>query len=94
MSNKLESIADAKEEEKEKEDKENSEETIKSDDEIPNNDIEEEPSFSLNITKKPDIEIKPLSMTEVLSIKRNNPFLKSGNSPTAKGIIIMFFYFN
>lgn len=89
LSNKLESIADIKEEEKEKniENRDNNDENInKSDDEsLIDNDVEE---LSLNITKKPDIEIKPLSMTEVLSIKRNNPFLKSGNSPATKGIII------
>lgn len=87
LSNKLESIADTKEEEKEKNienrDK-NDENTNKSDDEsLIDNDVEE---LSLNIIKKPDIEIKPLSMTEALSIKRNNPFLKSGNSPGTKGL--------
>ncbi|XP_076237790.1 WD repeat and HMG-box DNA-binding protein 1 [Calliopsis andreniformis] len=87
LSNKLESIADTKEEEKEKETEsnDNNEEKIKSDDEEPDNDVEDLP-FSLNIQKKPDVEIKPLSMTEALSMKRNNPFLKSGNSPTTKGL--------
>lgn len=89
LSNKLESIADIKEEEKEKniENKDKNETINKSDDEsLIDNDVEE---FSLNIIKKPDIEIKPLSMTEALSIKRNNPFLKSGNSPGTKGTIII-----
>lgn len=90
LSNKLESIADIKEEEKEKniENRDNDDENInKSDDEsLIDNDVEE---LSLNIIKKPDIEIKPLSMTEALSIKRNNPFLKSGNSSGTKGIIII-----
>lgn len=89
LSNKLESIADIKEEEKEKniENKDKNETINKSDDEsLIDNDVEE---FSLNIIKKPDIEIKPLSMTEALSIKRNNPFLKNGNSPGTKGTIII-----
>ncbi|XP_060817522.1 WD repeat and HMG-box DNA-binding protein 1 [Bombus pascuorum] len=88
LSNKLESIADIKVEEKKEdiENNDNNDEHInKSDDEELNNDIEE-PTPSLTITKKPDIEIKPLSMTESLSIRRSNPFLKSGNSPATKGL--------
>ncbi|XP_043253112.1 WD repeat and HMG-box DNA-binding protein 1 [Colletes gigas] len=87
LSNKLESIIDAKEneKEKEKEDEDTNVDDIKSDDEFLSNDIEE-PTLSLNIQKKPDVEIKPLSMTEALSMKRNNPFLKSGNSPASKGL--------
>ncbi|XP_054000831.1 WD repeat and HMG-box DNA-binding protein 1 [Hylaeus anthracinus] len=87
LSNKLESIADMREEEKEKE-KENQDtntDGIKSDDEFLNNDIEE-PTISLTIQKKPDVEIKPLSMADALSMKRSNPFLKSGNSPATKGL--------
>ncbi|XP_029056611.2 WD repeat and HMG-box DNA-binding protein 1 isoform X1 [Osmia bicornis bicornis] len=86
LSNKLESIADIKEEEKEKEveNKNNDEEEIKSDDEPLDNDLNA--STILLPIKKPDIEIKPLSMNETLSMKRNNPFLKSGNSPTIKGL--------
>lgn len=90
LSNKLESIADTKEEEKEKEmeNKDNDDENInKSDDEELDNDIKES-TLSLFITKKPDIEIKPLSMSEALSQKRSNPFLKSANSPATKGIIV------
>ena len=87
LSNKLESIADTKGEEKEneKKDKDSDKNDIKSDEEVLDNDVEE-PTISLNIQKKVDIEIKPLSMTEALSIKRSNPFLKIGNSPTAKGL--------
>ena len=95
LSNKLESIADTNEEGKgnEKENKDSDKNDIKSDDEILDNDVEE-PTISLNIQKKVDVEIKPLSMTEALSIKRINPFLKSGNSPTAKGIISCSFHLN
>ncbi|KAK1131589.1 hypothetical protein K0M31_017882 [Melipona bicolor] len=88
LSNKLESIADMKEEEKEKEkeSKDNDDENVnKSDDEELNNDIKES-TLSLSITKKPDIEIKPLSMSEALSLKRSNPFLKNVNSPATKGL--------
>ncbi|XP_076276688.1 WD repeat and HMG-box DNA-binding protein 1 [Lasioglossum baleicum] len=88
LSNKLESIADVKEEEKEKEQEvtnDNDIEESKSEDEVQNDEFEES-TISLAIQKKPDVEIKPLSMNEALSIKRNNPFLKSGNSPSNKGL--------
>lgn len=86
LSKKLESIADTKEKEKEKgEENKDTNTDIKSDDEFLNNDIEE-PTLSLIIQKKPDLEIKPLSMADALSMKRNNPFLKSGNSPAIKGL--------
>lgn len=95
LSNKLESIADTRAEEKEneKEKKDGDKNDIKSDEEVLDNDVEE-PTISLNIQRKVDVEIKPLSMTEALSIKRSNPFLKSGNSPTTKGIIYCFFHLN
>ncbi|CAK9804293.1 WD repeat and HMG-box DNA-binding protein 1 [Anthophora quadrimaculata] len=97
LSNKLETIADTKETEKgkgnenenknknESENNDNCNEDVKSDDEPLDNDIKES-TFSLTIAKKPDIEIKPLSISAALSIKRNNPFLKDGNSPTTKGL--------
>ncbi|XP_076761304.1 WD repeat and HMG-box DNA-binding protein 1 isoform X2 [Xylocopa sonorina] len=88
LSNKLESIADTKQEENEKENENvnnDNEDINKNDDELVDNDIEES-TLSLNVTKKSDVEIKPLSMNEALSIKRNNPFLKSGNSPATKGL--------
>lgn len=94
LSKKLESIADTKEKEKEKgEENKDTNTDIKSDDEFLNNDIEE-PTLSLIIQKKPDLEIKPLSMADALSMKRNNPFLKSGNSPAIKGIVIIFDLFH
>lgn len=94
LSNKLESIVDTKEEEKEKEveNKNNDEEGIKSDDELLDNDLDT--STALLPIKKPDIEIRPLSMSETLSMKRNNPFLKTENSPTLKGMIIIFCLFH
>ncbi|XP_012148705.2 WD repeat and HMG-box DNA-binding protein 1 [Megachile rotundata] len=86
LSNKLETIADIKEEEKKNEvENKNNDEDLKSDEEEPlDNDLNE--STVLLTIKKPDIEIKPLSMNETLSMKRSNPFLKSGNSPTVKGL--------
>lgn len=87
LSNKFESIADTKEEgnEMEKVNQENGNEDIKNDNDMLDNDIKES-TISLTLNKKPDVEIKPLSMSEALSMKRSNPFLKSGNSPTTKGI--------
>ncbi|KZC07659.1 PREDICTED: WD repeat and HMG-box DNA-binding protein 1 [Dufourea novaeangliae] len=89
LSNKLESIADKRDEENKKEqeteNKDNDIDEGKSDDEVQNNEIEE-PTISLSVQKKPEVEIKPLSMSEALSLKRSNPFLKSGNSLATKGL--------
>ncbi|XP_033334142.2 WD repeat and HMG-box DNA-binding protein 1 isoform X2 [Megalopta genalis] len=89
LSNKLESIADVKEDEKEmmqaEVTKDNDIEETKSDDEVKNDEIEES-TISLTSQKKPDVEIKPLSISESLSMRRSNPFLKSGNSLEIKGL--------
>ncbi|XP_014610650.1 PREDICTED: WD repeat and HMG-box DNA-binding protein 1-like [Polistes canadensis] len=84
---KLESIADIKEkqEEEEKEEKENNDQNgTKNGDEI----IEDTEELFLTpvVNKKSDIEIRPLSMTETLSMRRSNPFLKTTTS-TSTGLI-------
>ncbi|OAD56165.1 WD repeat and HMG-box DNA-binding protein 1 [Eufriesea mexicana] len=73
------SIVDIREEEKENEMeyKSNDANFNEDDDKSLDNDAKES-ILSLSITKRSDIEIKPLPMTETLSLKRNNPFLKSG----------------
>ncbi|KAG7206975.1 hypothetical protein KM043_000866 [Ampulex compressa] len=85
LANKLESIADIKDREVEEESEENEE--GHSNNRIEHvTDLTEEPAFALATKKKTDLEIKPLSMNETLSMKRSNPFLKSGNSAANKGL--------
>lgn len=79
LADKLESIANMKEKNNEKVD-ENSYNFTNNDDFNINVEVDEEiDDISLPVIKKPDVEIKPLSMSQTL--KRINPFLKSGNSP-------------
>ncbi|XP_031834526.2 WD repeat and HMG-box DNA-binding protein 1 isoform X1 [Nomia melanderi] len=93
LSNKLESIADIREEKRdqdqeEKKSRDNDIEEGKSDEEIQNDEIEES-TIALTVQKEAEVQIKPLSMSEALSMKRNNPFLKSGNSPATKGLALL-----
>lgn len=79
---KLESIADIKEQSEQKEsnvqsDMNNHDETIVED--------AEEIILTPVATKKPDIEIKPLSMNQTLSMRRSNPFLKNACSQSIAG---------
>lgn len=79
---KLESIADIKEQSEQKEsnvqnDMNNHDETIVED--------AEEIILTPVATKKPDIEIKPLSMNQTLSMRRSNPFLKNACSQSTAG---------
>lgn len=79
---KLESIADIKEQGEQEEsnvqnDMNNHDETIVED--------TEEIILTPVITKKPDIEIKPLSMNQTLSMRRSNPFLKNACSQSIAG---------
>lgn len=79
---KLESIADIKEQGEQEEsnvqnDMNNHDETIVED--------TEEIILTPVITKKPDIEIKPLSMNQTLSMRRSNPFLKNARSQSTAG---------
>ncbi|XP_025153504.1 WD repeat and HMG-box DNA-binding protein 1 isoform X2 [Harpegnathos saltator] len=84
LASKLESIADMKEEKKEKENTENHQDNFTNDD---SNNIhdEETDDVPLPAIKKPEVEIKPLAMSQTL--RRVNPFLKSENSsPSARGL--------
>lgn len=79
---KLESIADIKEQGEQEEsnvqnDMNNHDETIVED--------AEEIILTPVATKKPDIEIKPLSMNQTLSMRRSNPFLKNACSQSIAG---------
>lgn len=95
LANKLETIANEKSESSDSKNRD----TENHQDNFANNSSTEFPSqeedeISLPASKKSEVEIKPLSMT----IKRVNPFLKTGNSsssPRGKYItlIILFFYF-
>ncbi|KAI4502565.1 hypothetical protein M0802_002477 [Mischocyttarus mexicanus] len=94
---KLETIANDKEkreEEEKKEEEEERKEEEKEEEEVENNlqngtkngitIIDDTKGLFLNsmTTKQPDIEIRPLSMTETLSMRRSNPFLKITSSPS------------
>jgi len=79
LANKLEMIADAKSVFKNSEKEENTinhlENTASNDDVDIN--TQEEENISLPVIKNPEMEIKPLAMSQ---IKRVNPFLKAENS--------------
>lgn len=89
LANKIESIVDARQEDKENERETNNEndaaERIEDNSELLDNDTQQS-TISLFSTKKPEMEIKPLSVTEALSARRSNPFSKGGNSPATKGL--------
>lgn len=90
LANKLESIADAKEQKKEKEDAENHRDNFTSDNDSSIN-VEDIDDIPIPVIKKPDVEIKPLSMSQTL--KRINPFLKTGNSPvSSRGKELLFLF--
>lgn len=90
LANKLETIADGKIRSDSKDSKEEEEDTENHHDNFANNgdfsiDSQEENDISLPSVKKPEIEIKPLTMSQTL--KRKNPFLKAGSpslSPKGK----------
>lgn len=84
LASKLESIADMKEEKKEKENTESHQDNFTNNDDPNITHDEEIDDVPLPAIKKPEVEIKPLAMSQTL--KRVNPFLKSENSsPSAKG---------
>lgn len=85
LANKLETIADAKSDSKDskEEDMENHQDDFTSNGFSVNS--QEEDDVSLPPIKKPEIEIRPLAMSQTL--KRVNPFLKAGSpslSPRGK----------
>jgi len=85
LANKLETIADAKSDSKDskEEDTENQDDFTSNGNSSVNS--QEEDDVSLPSIKKPEIEIKPLAMSQTL--KRVNPFLKAGSpslSPRGK----------
>lgn len=83
LASKLESIADTKEEKKEKENAENHRDNFGNNDDSSNIHDEEIDDVPLPVLKKPEVEIKPLAMSQ---LRRVNPFLKSeSSSPSAKG---------
>ncbi|XP_011171190.1 WD repeat and HMG-box DNA-binding protein 1 [Solenopsis invicta] len=90
LANKLETIADGKIRSDSKDSKEEEEDTENHHDNFANNgdfsiDSQEENDISLPSVKKPEIEIKPLTMSQTL--KRKNPFLKAGSpSLSPKGL--------
>ncbi|XP_047354511.1 WD repeat and HMG-box DNA-binding protein 1 isoform X1 [Vespa velutina] len=81
---KLESIADIKEQQDEQKES-NAQNDMNNHDEIIVEDAEEI-LLTPVITKKPDIEIKPLSMNDALSTRRSNPFLKNARSQSTAGL--------
>ncbi|XP_066591186.1 WD repeat and HMG-box DNA-binding protein 1 isoform X2 [Prorops nasuta] len=91
LAEKLESIADLKEQAAEKDienvDKDITENSNKEMDDYIENGFDCEdivtPTFD---TKKSEMEIRPLSMSNSLIVRRSNPFIKSGKSPLAKGL--------
>lgn len=78
LANKLETIADTKSDSKDskEEDMENHQDNFTINDNSTVNDQKED-DVSLPSIKKPEIEIKPLAMSQTL--KRVNPFLKAGS---------------
>ncbi|XP_014482710.1 PREDICTED: WD repeat and HMG-box DNA-binding protein 1 [Dinoponera quadriceps] len=85
LASKLESIADTKEEKKEKENTENHRDNFTNNDDSNNTHDEEIDDVPLPAIKKPEVEIKPLAMSQTL--RRINPFLKSENSsPSVRGL--------
>lgn len=77
LANKLETIADAKSKDTKEDDTENQQENDFASNGNFSVDSQEEDDVSLLPVKKPEIEIKPLAMSQTL--KRVNPFLKAGN---------------
>lgn len=82
LASKLESIAEMKEKKNEKENIENHQDSFTNNEDSNNVHDEEIDDVPLPAIKKPEVEIKPLAVT----MKRVNPFLKSGSSsPSARG---------
>jgi len=84
LANKLETIADAKSDSKDSKEEENHQDDFASNGNSSVN-SQEEDDVSLPLIKKPEIEIKPLVISQTL--KRVNPFLKAGSpslSPRGK----------
>lgn len=99
LANKLETIADAKSDAKE-EVQENHQDIFTNNDNSSIN-SQEENDVPLLSLKKPEVEIKPLVMSQIL--KRTNPFLKTVSSPSSsrgeyyfflnsKGLLKIFSY--
>lgn len=90
--NKLQSIADTKEQKKEEENVVDHHDNFTNDSDTNSLTINEEEidDISSPIIKKPNVEIKPLAMSQTL--KRINPFLKAGNMSLApRGNSRLFF---
>lgn len=83
LANKFESISDKKDQEKNynHEPEEVEIEFDSHNDDVQVLDTQEDIMLTPPTRKKPDIEIKPLT----LSGKRHNPFAKTGPSPTSRG---------
>jgi len=96
LAKKLETIADAKsdsKDSKEDEEMENHQDNFTSNSDFSINN-EEDNDVLLPSIKKPEVEIKPLSMSQTL--KRVNPFLKAGNSslsPRGNTYILLLYIF-
>lgn len=94
LANKLEKIVDAKSDFKDSREEvtENHQDAFTNNGESSINSQEEEEEMPLPSLKKPEVEIKPLAMSQTL--KRTNPFLKAGSSSISpKGTIFYFLLF-